>query len=140
MKNVRLKNIPTKFKNAVSTATNPNGSANIALKPTANGFKQQLSPTSNLDDQTSGPTTISANNAPNNGFKQQLSPTTINAKNAANILDKGLTLTKKYTNQICYSISEVSEYERKAPTKLQLWQNRKARKNTLDKTLVFATK
>ena len=111
MKNVRLKNIPTKFKNAVSTATNPNGSANIALKPTANGFKQQLSPTSNLDDQTSGPTTISANNAPNSGFKQQLSPTnnlndqtsgptTNSANNAPNILDKGLTLTKKYTSQI----------------------------------------
>ena len=74
MKNVRLKNIPTKFKNAVSTATNPNGSANIALKPTANGFKQQLSPTSNLDDQARGPNTNSANNAPN-------------------VLDKGLTLT-----------------------------------------------
>ena len=74
MKNVRLKDIPTKFKNVVSTATNPNSSANNALKPTANGFKQQLSPTNNLNDQTSGPTTNSANNAPTaTGFKQQLS-------------------------------------------------------------------
>ena len=55
MKNVRLKDIPTKFKNVVSTATNPNSSANNALKPTANGFKQQPSTTNNLDDQASGP-------------------------------------------------------------------------------------
>ena len=99
----------------------PNISANDALNSTASGFKQQLSPTNNLNDQTNGPTNNSANNAPN-------------------ILDKGLTLTNKYTRQIWHNIFEVFEYERKPPTKLQLWQNRKARKNTLDKTLVFATK
>ena len=105
----------------VLPSASPNISANDALNSTASGFKQQLSPTNNLNNQTSGPTTNSANNAPN-------------------ILDKGLTLTNKYTSQICHNISEVFEYERKPPTKLQLWQNRKARKNTLDKTLVFATK
>ena len=105
----------------VLPSASPNISANDALNSTASGFKQQLSPTNNLNNQTSGPTTNSANNAPN-------------------ILDKGLTLTNKYTSQICHNISEVFEYERKPPTKLQLWQNRKAKKNTLDKTLVFATK
>ena len=99
----------------------PNISANDALNSTASGFKQQLSPTNNLNDQTNGPTNNSANNAPN-------------------ILDKGLTLTNRYTRQIWHNIFEVFEYERKPPTKLQLWQKRKARKNTLDKTLVFATK
>ena len=46
----------------------------ISTLPSASGFKQQLSPTNNLNDQTSGPTTNSANNAPTaTGFKQQLS-------------------------------------------------------------------
>ena len=105
----------------VLPAVSPNISANDARNQTASGFKHQLNPSNNLDDQASGPNINSANDAPN-------------------IFDKGLTLTKKYTNQICYNISEVLEYERKPLTKLQLWQNRRARKNTLDKTLVFATK
>ena len=105
----------------VSPAASPNISANNALDPTANGFKHQLSPNSNLDDQASGPNINSANDAPN-------------------ILDKGLTLTKKYTDQLRHNMTEVLEYERKPPTKLQLWRNRKMRKNTLDKTFVFMTK
>ena len=149
MKNVRLK---------CQISPSSNISANNATRPTSSGFKQQLSPSNNSKGQakvlpTASPN-ISANDASNQTasiFKPQLNPSNnlndqasgpnINSANdAPNIFDKGLTLTKKYTNQICHNISEVLEYERKPLTKLQLWQNRRARKNTLDKTLVFATK